>query len=229
MSESRTFVIGDIHGACKALKQCFHGSSFRAGKDTLICLGDAFDGWPEIRQTIDELLKVKNLIYIMGNHDAWALSWFRSRSKPSIWMSQGGKNTIASYGNSVPDSHVYFLENAKYYFKDEKNRLFVHGGFDPSREIEKQNSEIFLWNRQLIHDALHNHEAKLTRYNEVYVGHTPTINFGSSKPIKAAEIWMMDTGAGWPGGVLTMMDIESKEIFQSDPVDSLYPGISSRG
>ena len=40
--------------------------------------------------------------------------------------------------------------------------------------------------------------------------------------IKACEVWMMDTGAGWSGGVLTMMNIDTKEIFQSDRVDKLY-------
>jgi hypothetical protein len=61
------------------------------------------------------------------------------------------------------------------------------------------------------------------------VGHTPTINFGTLKPIRACEVIIMDTGAGWPGGVLTMMDIDSKEIFQSSQVDSLYPDYSGRG
>jgi len=38
----------------------------------------------------------------------------------------------------------------------------------------------------------------------------------------------MDTGAGW-SGVLTMMDIESKQFYLSDPLPELYPGIKGRG
>ena len=37
----------------------------------------------------------------------------------------------------------------------------------------------------------------------------------------------MDTAAGWTG-VLSMMDIETKEVFISDPVPELYPGVEGR-
>jgi serine/threonine protein phosphatase 1 len=37
----------------------------------------------------------------------------------------------------------------------------------------------------------------------------------------------MDTGAGW-SGFLSMMNIETKEMFISDPVPQLYPGIEGR-
>ena len=29
----------------------------------------------EAGQCIDELLKIKNLIYLLGNHDDWTLQW----------------------------------------------------------------------------------------------------------------------------------------------------------
>ena len=47
------------------------------------------------------------------------------------------------------------------------------------------------------------------------------------KPINACEVWLMDTGAGW-SGVLSMMNVNTKEVFSSDPVPSLYPGITGR-
>jgi serine/threonine protein phosphatase 1 len=37
----------------------------------------------------------------------------------------------------------------------------------------------------------------------------------------------MDTGAGWQGK-LSMMNIDTKEIFQSDPVPDLYPKYRGR-
>jgi len=37
----------------------------------------------------------------------------------------------------------------------------------------------------------------------------------------------MDTGAGWEG-VLSMMNIDTKELFQSDLVADLYPGVRGR-
>jgi serine/threonine protein phosphatase 1 len=38
---------------------------------------------------------------------------------------------------------------------------------------------------------------------------------------------MMDTGAGW-SGVLSMMDIDTKRVFISEHVPSLYPGVKGR-
>jgi len=40
-------------------------------------------------------------------------------------------------------------------------------------------------------------------------------------PVKFGNVWIMDTGGGYEG-VLSLMDVESKEIFQSDKVSELY-------
>jgi len=48
----KTFVIGDIHGAYKALIQCLKRSKFDYDRDRLICLGDVVDGYPETKECI---------------------------------------------------------------------------------------------------------------------------------------------------------------------------------
>jgi serine/threonine protein phosphatase 1 len=65
---------------------------------------------------------------------------------------------------------------------------------------------------------------KLTEFDEVYIGHTPV---SSGKPVQAGDVWLMDTGAGW-SGVLSIMNIDTKAVFTSDPVPSLYPGVKGR-
>ncbi len=65
----RTFVIGDIHGAYKALVQVLERAGFDYENDKLISLGDVTDGWSETAESIEELMKIKNLVYIKGNHD----------------------------------------------------------------------------------------------------------------------------------------------------------------
>jgi serine/threonine protein phosphatase 1 len=231
VSPVRTFVIGDIHGAWKALMECFDKAGFNAETDRLICLGDACDGWPEAKRVIDELLRIKNLVYILGNHDQWTLEWFKTGTIPYIWLSQGGEATILSYEDEIPPSHKSFLEKALYYFV-ENNRLFVHGGIDSTIPFDQQIPQHFLWDRSLVQDALWlaslRTERRITGFDEVYVGHTPTINFNQSAPIKACEVWLMDTGAGWPGGVLSMMDIETHTVYKSSKVSLLYPGFTGR-
>lgn len=224
---NRTFVIGDIHGAYRALRQCLKKAAFDYTDDHLICLGDVCDGWPETRESVSELLKIKNLTYILGNHDYWTLQWMTTGNADNIWLSQGGESTIKSYNTVVPDDHVKMLREALPYFLM-TNKLFVHAGIDPHKKIEQQDLSVFLWDRSLTKTAIDlynkNINVKLTEYDEVYVGHTPV---PSQKPLFSCGVWLMDTGAGW-SGVLSAMDVHTKEVFTSDNVPDLYPGIEGR-
>lgn len=222
---NKTFVIGDIHGSYRALLQCLAISGFNYQKDSLICLGDVADGWPETCQAIDELLRIQNLIYIMGNHDFWALDWMETGFAKDTWLSQGGQATIDSYGDNVPASHIHLLKNALPYYLY-RSQLFVHAGININRPIDKQGIQTFLWDRDFaqLAKAKHGHSKQLTPYDSVYIGHT---SIKEEKPIQYCEVWMMDTGAGWSGR-LSMMNIETQECFVSDPVPELYPGIEGR-
>lgn len=224
----RTFVMGDIHGAYRALIQCLDRAAFDTEADTLICLGDVCDGWPETKRCIDQLLRLKNLVYILGNHDTWLRQWMKNGDVPNIWYVQGGEASISSYaGNEIPLEHLRFLENAPSYYLDE-NRLFVHAGIDHGKDLDTQGDDTFLWDRSLVREALRRHgkgeNQHLTRFDEIYVGHTPT-SFGH--PMLACEVWLMDTGAGWSGR-LSIMNIDTKEYFLSDEVPTLYPGVEGR-
>ncbi len=220
----RSFVIGDIHGAYKAMMQCFDRAGFNYKKDRLICLGDVCDRGSEVAMVFDELKKIKNLDYILGNHDYWALEWAEKGKPSNTWQFQGGKDTIDSYPNGMPKKHIKILKNAHYYLKEGK-RLFVHGGILTNKALKKQGPDVFLWDRSLVKKAIKKVSKKnispITKYKEIYLGHTPTLNFGSKLPINACEIWMMDTGAGY-GGPVSMMNIKTKEIFQSEDTKMIY-------
>lgn len=223
----RRFVIGDVHGAYRALRQCFERAGFDHEHDLLISLGDVCDGWPETAAAVDELLKIRNLTYILGNHDYLALQWMQYGIQQDIWLDQGGMATLKSYNETVNDTHKEFFERALPY-RVLENKLFIHAGFNPLRRLEEQPFEDFIWDRNLARLALDffnkGIETQLTTYDEVYIGHTPV---STGRPLLACGVWLMDTGAGWTG-VLSMMDIDTKEIFTSDPVPSLYPGVTGR-
>lgn len=224
------FVIGDIHGSYRAMIQCFERSGFSRANDLLICLGDLADGWPDTGRVFDELLAIKNFVLIRGNHDQWLLNWFRTGEAPEIWLNQGGYQTISSMGNKKPEQYHELLERSVLYYKMD-NYFFVHGGILTDRPLEQQSSDVFLWDRSLIKMALLERDAnaqRLTEYDMVFVGHTPTINFGPPEPITNRGVCLLDTGAGWPGGKLTILDISNMNYYSSDPVDLLYPGISVR-
>lgn len=223
----RTFVIGDIHGAYRALRQCLEKSQFDYESDCLICLGDVSDGWPETKQAVDELLRIQNLTFILGNHDWWTLQWMLAGTVEQIWYEQGGKATIDSYRDGIPADHIALLSDAAFYHIL-GNKLFVHAGINPLIPLEEQGKNIFLWDRSLASLALDLQQktamGKLSAFDEVYIGHTP---IPCSEPVHSRGVWLMDTGAGW-SGVLSMMNIDTKEMHISDPVPSLYPGVQGR-
>jgi len=221
----RTFVMGDIHGNYKALRQCLERSEFDYKNDRLIVLGDICDGFPQVRSCIEELLQIKHLDFIMGNHDEWALKWALEGFKEMIWLQQGGLNTIISYNHeTMPQSHIDFLKNARYWLEEE-GRVFVHAGIDPDEKMSRQNLELLVWDRNLMNEAYLKHQLEPTYhfgpYKEIYIGHTTTQVFQSLKPLHLCNVWAMDTGAGW-NGKLTIMDIHTKKIWQSDLSTDLY-------
>ncbi len=231
------FVIGDIHGSLKGLKQVLENSNFDYENDELISLGDVVDGWPDIKECIDELLKIKNLTYILGNHCEWALEYYKGkidRGNYNAWFRQGGESTIISLGDkdNVDSKYIQFLEDAKLYHILDEDKIFAHGGIPNKMFIlEKAMSHQFTWDRDLIQRASHrrNIDTVDDRWSEIYVGHTPVVNFKIEelKPQKWANLWAMDTAACYQG-VVSMMNIDTKELFQSDECMKLYPDHKGR-
>jgi serine/threonine protein phosphatase 1 len=223
----KRFVIGDIHGAHRALVQCLQRAGFDYQTDLLIALGDVCDGWPETRQAVDELLAITHLKFILGNHDYLTLKWMQYGIKEEVWLDQGGRATLTSYNEKPEERHRIFFEQALPYFILE-NKIFVHAGFNPLRPLNEQGLEQFLWDRTLARIAIDFQnkaiEASLTGFDEVYIGHTP---IAGGRPLHACGVWLMDTGAGW-SGVLSVMNIDTKDVFTSDPVPTLYPGVEAR-
>lgn len=253
----RTLVIGDVHGSHKALIQVLERSKFDYENDQLITLGDIVDGWSDVYECVETLLKIKNRIDIKGNHDDWFYHWLTRGEHPTSWL-QGGLGTLKSYLKNcigdenaysswmggylskltkldIPKSHLEFFENQRLYYIDSQRRIFVHGGFDRNQYIdylEKFYPEDFYWNRDLWNKALSCHEGQklLTqeRFKEIFIGHTATVNWKDKNhkpittPMSSGDVWDLDTGAGWYGK-LTIMDVETKEYWQSDNVQDLYP------
>src|SRR5690606_16022165 len=59
-------------------------------------------------------------------------------------------------------------------------------------------------------------------HNRIFIGHTPTIRQNSSLPINISNVWNMDTGACFDGR-LSIMNLDTQEIYQSEVVRKLYP------
>jgi serine/threonine protein phosphatase 1 len=239
----KTFVIGDIHGGFKALIQLLRKMDLKE-EDTLIFLGDYVDGWSESAQVIKFLIELSeniNCIFIKGNHDSWCEEWLETNYINPVWFFHGGKEAIESYegfSEEEKQRHLQFFKSLKFYYIDEKNRLFIHAGYTSQHGVEKEEDyKAFYFDRTLWELALTVEREKkpisdwtatrLKHYSEIYIGHTPTLNYDSSVPMNAANVWNVDTGATFYGK-LSAMNIDTKEVFQSDVVSTLYPNEMGR-
>ena len=79
-----------------------------------------------------------------------------------------------------------------------------------------------LWNTAMLGKRLPEIPAILRAHKEIFIGHTSTVSYNTDKPMNELNVWNLDTGAGF-NGKLTIMDIETKKYWQSDPVKELYP------
>lgn len=149
--------------------------------------------------------------------------------------------------------HHRFFRNLHNYYIDDQNRGFVHGGFTSRKGLGYEPSHTnYFWDRDLWQLALLSHRRvhtkegspqgrRFERHHEIFIGHTTT-NLWKCKPhypeyddpnqvakngeitvpMNRCNVWNLDTGAGWIGK-LTIMDIDTKEYWQSDYVAELYP------
>ena len=240
MKLNRKLVIGDIHGGLKGLKQVIERANVTQD-DTLIFLGDYVDGWSDSFNLIEyliELNQTNNCIFIRGNHDQLFLDYLinnHSEINISSWFKHGGTATLLAYKNKSESQlakHIDFLKDLRDYYIDDKNRLFIHAGFTNLNGIEHEYfSKYFYWDRTLWEMAVALnpnldkdnvlYPSRLKLYHEIYIGHTPTTKINISVPANKANVWNIDTGAGFKGR-LSILDIDTKEFWQSDQLNVLY-------
>lgn len=237
---SRKIVFGDIHGGYRALQQVLDRVEPQQ-TDQLIFLGDYVDGWSQSAQVIDCLLELEqhyNCVFIRGNHDVFCHNWLAKGMEEPMWHLHGGgpvtKNSYASHSATQRAQHVGFFERLRNFYVDEENRLFIHAGFTSLHGVYKEHYETnFYWDRSLLETALLLKDSGLDEtspyfpkrfrhYNEIYIGHTPTTNYGVDTPMQLERLCNVDTGAAYKG-CLSAMDVISRQVWQSAPVYQLYP------
>jgi hypothetical protein len=128
---------------------------------------------------------------------------------------------------------------------------FVHGGFRSKNGLGYEAYETdYYWDRDLWGLALLQHSnfqkdsienfKRFEKHKEIYIGHTstgyslikphlPEYQYSEQPkqgriitPMNRCNVWNLDTGGGYEGK-LTIMDVETKEFWQSDFVNTLYP------
>jgi serine/threonine protein phosphatase 1 len=221
----KKWVIGDIHGNFKALKEVLTLSGLDYEKDKLIILGDVCDGHNQTKECVDELLKIKHRVFVLGNHDMWFINYIKNMDDhPHEWIYQGGDATLESYQRSepgtIPESHKKFFLEEPVPYHIEDNMLFIHGGMGNSDSPTFCDLDTLTWDRSMIDRAM---KQKIGAWDAIYVGHTTTQGLGEYRingkkgkpvPLQYNNVWCLDTGGGFDGK-LCLMDIHTKKYWLS--------------
>lgn len=126
----------------------------------------------------------------------------------------------------IKDSHRDFFHKQVKFYVDDDNVGFVHAGYLHPEGLGHDDPYTYMWTRALWENHAmipsQNTPKLLRAHKHLYIGHTQTLNWGTTEPMIKYNVTNLDTGAGWDGK-LTIMNVDTSEYWQSDLVSELYP------
>jgi serine/threonine protein phosphatase 1 len=241
------YAVGDIHGRVDLLAALHRlivedASHLTPGTDKLVVyVGDYVDRGLESRQVIDLLLDRPlpefSAVHLLGNHDAWLLSFLVDAQVGPTWLRYGGDATLHSYGVSVglqrddarlhdklqaelrarvPRRHVDFLQSLQLNYET-GDFLFVHAGVRPTLPLDRQTAEDLLWIREPF--------LSWRRDLDKVVVHGHTVG---ADPIVRNNRIGIDTGACWTG-CLTCLVLEEGDYRFLSTAHPIRPAATEPG
>ncbi|CAN5661165.1 metallophosphoesterase family protein [soil metagenome] len=202
--ESRTIVVGDIHGCHDELMDLLNRLDFRV-TERIVAVGDLVSKGPKNREVLELFMADSRFETVIGNHDL-ALRRFWNGEELELKPSQKEthqelepyKDRFLPYLNSLP------------FVIDLGSHLVVHAGLRPSVELHSQSTEDLTQLRTLGEDR----ESKDgTPWYDVYDG-VKLVLFGhwpAPEPRRGKMALGLDTGCVY-GHHLTAYTIETGEL-----------------
>lgn len=210
----RTLAIGDVHGCLTALRALLPLAAPVEG-DVVVGLGDYVDRGPDSKGVLDcliELYEANLLVPLCGNHDEMMVEAARGSDR-SLWLSCGGRETLASYGHQVfdrtydrvPARHWQFLEDECRDYFETDTHVFVHGSVYPDVPLKDQDNWVMRW--QKLRGPIRHCSGKV-----LVCGHTRQ----QGEPLVYERTICIDTGAYDSAGWLTCLHVESGRYWQAN-------------
>ncbi|HEY9163251.1 MAG TPA: metallophosphoesterase family protein [Magnetovibrio sp.] len=226
---TRVYAIGDIHGRLDLLDALLEQIRLDANamdapkRLVLVLLGDLIDRGPDsqgvVQRTLDlayhQILDGFEVHALMGNHEHAMLQFLAGDGDGAIWLANGGRETLMSYGiavkqggkpvnserlrrallDALPLAHRRLLRGLSLSHV-EGGYAFVHAGIRPGVPWEAQSVEDLLWIRRDFTDSDQNFGCFVVH------GHS-----ARDTPDVRANRANIDTRA-WSSGVLTCLVLQ---------------------
>ena len=211
------WIIPDIHGEYDKFMVLLQGIGYDPAKDKLIILGDMVDRGPDSRLLLKYLMTLQEQgnIILRGNHEIMMIDAVeamyddyvdRHDPKISLWLSNGGGQTLRSYGKAYPypvadevmlsevRKHVQWLKTLPLYYETETH-FFSHAPV-PSRladwQLAKSSEEILTWSYGQPEDSF----AKKLDNKIGICGHIHALERGVMLPRFYPHYYYLDSGCG---------------------------------
>ena len=209
----KIYVFGDLHGRLD-LFDLMIDKTMPTQSDLVVILGDSCDRGKEsiglYRRYFELMRQGINIKHLKGNHEKMFYEgYFLGDSYAcKLWINNGGDKTKSSIckENLSKESLIWltrYIQDMPELIISDKS-IFVHAGYDATKEPEEQDEEFVLWTRKPFWDMN-------TTGKTIYYGHTPNKNGNIVK--QPNECYAMDVGAVFFDN-LKILEIKSKETFE---------------
>lgn len=216
---NRLFAIGDIHGCFDSFQELIENKIQLAKNDKLVLLGDYIDRGTKSKEVVEYIIclqeKGYDIIALAGNHEVMFLNAFVDSKNISLWMQNGGPETLISFGidsiSKIDAKYLHFLKGLPFFYSFE-NYLFVHAGFNDSIINPFEDTYSMVWNSQK------RYSNPLLSEKTIIHGHRPiTLNFCSRQIENNPKVINIDTGCVYKEsadyGKLTAIELYSQKLF----------------
>jgi predicted phosphodiesterase len=211
--ESRTIVVGDIHGCYDELVDLLDQINF-GSSDRIVSVGDLITKGPKNREVLELFMSDSRFATVIGNHD---LALRRHWNGEEVDLKPAQKETHKEL-KEEKDRFMPFL-NSLPFMIDLGRHLVVHAGVRPNVELQSQTTEDITQIRTLGEDR----ESKDgTPWYEVYDGEKVVLfgHWPAPEPRRGKMALGLDTGCVY-GHHLTAYTIETGEL-NSVPARQAY-------
>ena len=219
-TEGRDYICGDIHGCYDALMTRLNEVDFSQSCDRLFALGDIIDRGPDSLMCL-RLLKEDWFHCVLGNHEQMMMDVILTQKPSDFWYKWGGlwhdKLVASDDIKEVVDLCGEFVSKLPHSITldDGHGRKvgLVHAepvddwAYAQADHIDYQS---MIWGRDRI---LNSNPKPVLNIAYVLVGHSTDNHIR-----QRANVFYLDTGAGYPQGFLTLVEItkDLRETLRRD-------------
>lgn len=214
--DGEDFVVGDIHGEFSRLRESLDALGFEPETDRLFSVGDLVDRGPESDYALD-WLEQPWFYAVLGNHEEMALNAWEDEEALQWWTDSNGGDWWLGLTAKEQERFIQAFRRLPLAIDIETQRGrvgIVHADvpsvldwthfLDDLRQGDERLRQHVLWARSRAMGRRKNAREAIDGVERVFCGHTPL-----RRPTRLGNVYLLDTGACYPGGSLTVTGLWS--------------------